>query len=187
MLEERYEKTEAGRAEIKSRALVQARVARNLLLVIDASKTGADWVGMVQGAAPADLELLLQHALVKATAGAPLSRPMGPSSIATPMGSGPGSSSGPASRVSGASLSRPAPSRLAGAPTSSLDYAALYAALSTFAKQQGLLKGYKLALEVEQCADMNQLQTLALDIIDRVRASKGDASAHELRATLGFN
>ena len=37
MLEERYEKTEAGRAEIKSRALVQARVARNLLLVIDAT------------------------------------------------------------------------------------------------------------------------------------------------------
>ena len=75
MLEERYEKTEAGRAEIKSRALVQARVARNLLLVIDASKTGADWVAMVQGAAPADLELLIQHQLVKATAGAPLSLP----------------------------------------------------------------------------------------------------------------
>jgi hypothetical protein len=181
VLEERYEKTEAGRAEIKSRALVQARVARNLLLVIDASKTGADWVAMVQGAAPADLELLIQHQLVKATAGAPLSRPMGPASIATPMGAG------PSSRMSGASPSRPAPSRLAGVPTSSLDYAQLYTALSTFAKQQGLLKGYKLALEVEQCSDMNQLQTLALDIIDRVRATKGDAAAHELRATLGFN
>jgi hypothetical protein len=88
VLEERYEKTEAGRAEIKSRALVQARVARNLLLVIDASKTGGDWVGVVQGAAPTDLELLVQHQLVKVTAGAPLSRPMGPSSIATPMGTG---------------------------------------------------------------------------------------------------
>ena len=182
MLEERYEKTEAGRAEIKVRTLVQARVARNLLLVIDASKTGGDWVGVVQGAAPTDLELLVQHQLVKVTAGAPLSRPMGPSSIATPMGSG-----APSSRMSGASASRPVPSRLAGAPTSSLPYQELYTALSTFAKQQGLLKGYKIALEVEQCADMTQLTTLALDIIDRVRAAKGDAAAHELRATLGFN
>lgn len=182
MLEERYEKTEAGRAEIKARALVQARVARNLLLVIDASKTGGDWVGVVQGATPPDLELLVQHQLVKVTAGAPLSRPMGPSSIATPMGTG-----GPSSRMSGASASRSAQSRLAGAPTSSLAYKELYEALSAFAKQQGLLKGYKIALEVEQCADMGQLQTLALDIIDRVRAAKGDAAAHELRATLGFN
>ncbi|MDH0867751.1 hypothetical protein [Mitsuaria sp. GD03876] len=183
MLEDRYEKTEAGRAEIKSRALVQARVARNLLLVIDAGKTGGEWLGLVQGAVPADLELLLQHQLVKVTAGAPLSRPMAGAPASVPMAS----SSGPSSRMSGASASKPAPSRLAGAPTSSLDYSQLYAALSTFAKQQGLLKGYKLALEVEQCADMAALQTLALDIVDRVRASKGDAAAHELRATLGFN
>lgn len=181
MLEERYEKTEAGRAEIKSRALVQARVARNLLLVIDASKSGGDWVGVVQGAAPADLELLIQHALVKQTAGAPQSRPMAgaTASIATPMGAA-------GSRPS-AAASRPMHSRLAGAPTSSLDYQQLYAALNAFGKQQGLLKGYKLQLEVEQCANMDQLQTLALDIIDRVRAAKGDAAAHELRATLGFN
>lgn len=178
MLEERYEKTEAGRAEIKSRALVQARVARNLLLVIDAGKTGGEWVGLVQGAVPADLELLLQHELVKTTAGAPLSRPMPGAAASVPMATPMG---GPASK------SASSPSRLAGAPTSSLDYAQLYAALSAFAKQQGLLKGYKLALEVEQCADMGALQTLALDIVDRVRASKGDAAAHELRATLGFN
>ncbi|WP_343629065.1 hypothetical protein [Roseateles sp.] len=160
MLEERYEKTEAGRAEIKSRALVQARVARNLLLVIDAGKSGGDWLGLVQGATPADLELLVQYQLVRATAGAPPSRPMG--SMATP-------------------------SRLAGAPTTTLDFSQLYTALSAFAKAQGLLKGYKLTLEVEQCADLQQLQTLALDIVDRVRASKGDAAAHELRATLGFH
>jgi hypothetical protein len=184
VLEERYEKTEAGRAEIKSRALVQARVARNLLLVIDAGKSGGDWLGLVQGATPADLELLLQHRLVQVTAGAPLSRPMG--AIATPIGAG-SSAAGPSSRISGASASKPAPSRLAGTPTSTLDFSQLYTALSAFAKGQGLLKGYKLTLEVEQCADLQQLQTLALDIIDRVRASKGDAAAHELRATLGFH
>jgi hypothetical protein len=74
-----------------------------------------------------------------------------------------------------------------GAPVSSLDFQHLYTALTVFAKQQGLLKGYRLALEVEQCQDFEQLQTLALDVVDRVRATKGDAAAHELRETLGFN
>ncbi len=177
MLEERYEKSEAGRAEIKSRSLVQARVARNLLLVIDASKTGADWLGVVQGATPADLQLLVQHGLVTPTAAlASLSRP-------APL-TGPASTIGAPRTQTG---SRSAASRLAGVPQSSLDFGQLYTALSTFAKQQGLLKGYRLALEVEQCQDLPQLQVLALDVVDRVRATKGDAAAHELRATLGFH
>ncbi|UXH78143.1 hypothetical protein [Roseateles amylovorans] len=180
MLEERYEKSEAGRAEIKSRSLVQARVARNLLLVIDATRTGEEWLGMVQGATPADLELLLQHRLVMPTpALASLSRPAPLSGPASTIGS----PRGPATQTG----SRAAVSRLAGAPQSSLDFGQLYTALSTFAKQQGLLKGYRLALEVEQCQDLPQLQVLALDVVDRVRATKGDAAAHELRATLGFH
>lgn len=170
MLEERYEKTEAGRAEIKTRALIQARVARNLLLVIDGSKTGAEWLGLVQGAAPGDLELLLQQGLIGAAAASPR---------ATARDTGGVSTAAPASRLSA--------TRPPGAPTSVLGYAELYQALSVFAKQQGLLKGYKLQLEVEQCADLGQLQVLALDVVDRVRASKGDAVAHDLRATLGFH
>lgn len=188
MLEERYEKTEAGRAEIKTRALVQARVARNLLLVIDASKTGGDWIRMVQGASPADLELLLQQSLVMVSAGAPMSRPMGASTL--PPGGMPASGvTGGAGSAGGAggAASRPMPSRLAGTPASSFNFTQLYGALSAFAKAQGLLKGYKLQLEVEQCQDLAALQALALDVIDRVRATKGDAAAHELRATLGFH
>lgn len=227
MLEERYEKSEAGRAEIKTRALVQGRIARNLLLVIDPSKTGGQWLGMVQGATPADLELLLQHRLVSPAAvrtpaaGAPASAASA-TAIGTPMGlagdpgatttgrgagalsasgaapsraasSGSAPSTGPASVTtlgSQGAASRPMPAsstRPMGAPVSSLDFQQLYTALTVFAKQQGLLKGYRMALEVEQCTDFEQLQTLALDVVDRVRATKGDAAAHELRATLGFN
>lgn len=152
MLEQRYEKTEAGRAEIKQRALVNARVARNLLLVISPEKSAADWLGLVQGASVADLELLLQHGLVAATQG-------GPAPAAAPQAS--------------ASVSR-------------LDYGALYAALSAHAKAQGVLKGYKLALEVEQCQDLAQLQALALDFIERQRLARGDAAARTLAQTLGF-
>lgn len=170
MLEQRFDKTEAGRTEMKARTLVQARAARNLLMVIDASKTGGDWLGLVQGATPADLELLVTQQLVAVSEGGPATRPGGAPKTLT-----------------GAAASRPMPSRLAGVPGSAFDFKDLYAALSAFAKGQGLLKGYKLQLEVEQCADLAALQALALDVIDRVRASKGDAAAHELRATLGFN
>ncbi|ALV09089.1 hypothetical protein [Roseateles depolymerans] len=207
MLEERYEKSEAGRAEIKTRALVQGRIARNLLLVIDPTKTGGQWLGMVQGATQADLELLLQHGLVapaagagRAAAAAAAAAASGASAVA-PAGSPPSRSAGslsvhaqaPTSTVAPGSVpaaSRPAVvsgTRPMGAPVSSLDFQQLYTALTVFAKQQGLLKGYRLALEVEQCADFEQLQTLALDVVDRIRATKGDAAAHELRETLGFN
>lgn len=205
MLEERYEKSEAGRAEIKTRALVQGRIARNLLLVIDPTKTGGQWLGMVQGATQADLALLLEHGLVAPAAGA--ARAVAASSVAG-AGVGAGAAGSPPSRSAGSlSVSSPAPSstvapgsvptasrpmavtgtRPMGAPVSSLDFQQLYTALTVFAKQQGLLKGYRLALEVEQCTDFEQLQTLALDVVDRIRASKGDAAAHELRETLGFN
>ncbi len=202
MLEERYEKSEAGRAEIKTRALVQGRIARNLLLVIDPTKTGGQWLGMVQGATQADLELLLQHGLVAPAAGAgrAAAAASGASAVA-PAGAPPSRSAGslsvhsqaPTSTVAPGSVpavSRPAVvsgTRPMGAPVSSLDFQQLYTALTVFAKQQGLLKGYRLALEVEQCADFEQLQTLALDVVDRIRATKGDAAAHELRETLGFN
>lgn len=154
MLEQRYEKTEAGRAEIKSRALVPSRTARNLLLVIDAGKTGQDWLGLVQGATAADLELLLQHALVAAS-----------SAAAPRAGSGPAPVAAPASR---------------------LDYRQLSALLATHAKSQGLLKGLKWALEVEQCQDMAQLQALALDFVERQRAAKGEDAARMLRDSFGF-
>lgn len=205
MLEERYEKSEAGRAEIKTRALVQGRIARNLLLVIDPTKTGGQWLGMVQGATPADLELLLQHRLVApaVAAGRAAAAGVGASSGAglASAGSTPSRSAAPSSAHSQvpastlapggvATASRPMPvssTRPMGAPVSALDFQQLYTALTVFAKQQGLLKGYRLALEVEQCTDFEQLQTLALDVVDRIRATKGDAAAHELRETLGFH
>jgi hypothetical protein len=152
VLEQRYEKTDAGRTEIKQRALVNARVARNLLLVISPEKSAADWLGLVQGAGVADLELLLQHGLVAAAQGAPA----------------------------------PTAAAQASASVSRLDYGALYAALSAHAKAQGVLKGYKLALEVEQCQDLAQLQALALDFIERQRLARGDAAARALAQTLGF-
>ena len=50
MLDQLYSKTDAGRAEIRARTLPLSRTARNLLLVLDASKPGSEWVRLVAGA-----------------------------------------------------------------------------------------------------------------------------------------
>lgn len=60
----RYAKTEAGRAEIRNRALPLSRPARNLLLIIDPSRTAAAWLGLVRGCGPDALQALQDAGLL---------------------------------------------------------------------------------------------------------------------------
>jgi hypothetical protein len=69
-MDARYVKTEAGRAEMKERRLALPRQARLLLVIIDASKTSADWVAAVHGSSDADIERLLAAGLIEPHAGA---------------------------------------------------------------------------------------------------------------------
>ena len=160
MLDQSYIKTEAGRAEIKARALPLSRSTRNLLLVLDGSRSARQWLAMVQGVGEADIAYLIEQGLI-APGAAAAAKP-----VAAP---------------------QPAP---APAPTSAevqLDYQQLYAYLSSQAtKQLGLMKGYVFALEVEQCQDLAELQKLALSLVERVQQSKGEAAAAELRQALGL-
>lgn len=71
MFDQLHSKTDAGRAEIRARALPLSRTARNLLLVLDASKTAAEWLRLVAGATEADLETLRQHGLIAPQGAAP--------------------------------------------------------------------------------------------------------------------
>lgn len=152
MLNQAHAKTDAGRAEIRARALPLSRAARNLLLVIDASKTAGDWLGLVAGVGPEDLASLVAQGLIA---------PVGAAALA------------------------PAPA--AGPALPALDRAALYAYLSGDGpKLLGPLKGYAFALEVERCDSLEQLQALALQLLERVRASKGEAAADVVRVALGL-
>ncbi len=75
----RYTKTEAGRGEIRSRALSLSRPARNLLLIIDSSRPATEWLGLVQGSDAAALQALLDAGLVAAArAGGGADAPVGP-------------------------------------------------------------------------------------------------------------
>jgi len=75
MLEQAYVKTEQGRVEIKARALPLSRSVRNLLLLIDGSKSAGQWLGLVQGATAEDLALLIQQGLI-VSEGLPGAAPM---------------------------------------------------------------------------------------------------------------
>ncbi|QPF76019.1 hypothetical protein G8A07_25910 [Roseateles sp. DAIF2] len=157
MLDHSYSKTEAGRGEIKARALPLSRSARNLLLVLDASKPARQWLSLVQGVGEPDLAFLLEHGLIAmAGAAAPVAAPL--PALADDFGNPP-----------------------------RLGYEQLYAYLSGQGpKQLGLVKGYKFALEVEQCPDLAALQKLALTLVERVQQSKGAEAAAALRQALGL-
>jgi hypothetical protein len=59
-----YVRTEAGKAEIRAHDIKLSRPARNLLMVIDASCNGDQWITKVNGSTPADLDVLLAAKLI---------------------------------------------------------------------------------------------------------------------------
>jgi len=172
-----HSKTDAGRAEIRARALPLSRAARNLLLVLDASKPAGQWVSLVAGATQADLETLRQHGLI-APQGAG-GQPLPPQPAPAPMAAPAPEAAAPAPAASGAS--GPA----AGSPL--LDRAALYTYLSGEAtKLLGPFKGYAFALEVERADSLAALQALALQLVERVQKAKGEDAAAAVRQALGL-
>jgi len=162
-----HSKTEAGRAEIRARALPLSRAARNLLLVLDATKPAGEWLRLVAGATEADLEALRQQGLIVPQGGyaPPAAQP--PAPVAAPP----------------SSAAAPAPA--GGSPL--LDRAALYTYMSGQAtKLLGPFKGYAFALEVERCGSLAELQALALQFVERVQKAKGDDAAAAVREALGL-
>ncbi len=176
MLDILYAKTEAGRAEIRARALPLSRTARNLLLVLDASKAASDWLRLVAGATEADFDMLRQHGLIaeQNAAGQRMAAPAPtPAAAPTPTPT-PAPAAAPAAQA-------PA----AGSPL--LDRAALYTYLSGEAtKLLGPFKGYAFALEVERADSLPELQALALQLVEKVQKAKGDAAAAAVREALGL-
>lgn len=169
MLDLLHSKTDAGRAEIRARALPLSRAARNLLLMLDATKPAGEWLRLVAGATPDDLQMLRQHGLVapQNAAGQPL----------TPA---------PAAAASAPVAPAAAPAAAAGGATL-LDRAALYTYMSGEAtKLLGPFKGYAFALEVERADSLAALQALALQFVERVQKAKGDAAAAAVREALGL-
>jgi len=65
-------------------------------------------------------------------------------------------------------------------------YYALYTLLTHEAKERfGLIKGYRLILKIEGCADLAGIQAVALEFVEHIRKAHGEESAARFRKQLG--
>lgn len=173
-----HSKTDAGRAEIRARALPLSRAARNLLLVLDASKPAGEWLRLVTGATEADLEALRQQGLIVPQGAGAKPGAAQPAPAPAPVAS-------PAAPAAPATSAAAPPAGAGGSPL--LDRALLYTYMSGQAtKLLGPFKGYAFALEVERCDSLSELQGLALQFVERVQKAKGDEAAAAVRDALGL-
>lgn len=157
---DRYIKTDTGRAEIQARVHAISRTARNLLLILDGSRDGSEWVGMVRGATSADLATLFDAGLIALI---PSAAPPAALPDATPS---------------------PMPAAAAAVPVP-LNYAELYELLPNLAKEQlGLMKGYRYALAIEKADGLPGLQKVAMDMLVEIERTKGTAVARSFKRAL---
>jgi hypothetical protein len=151
----RYVKSEAGRAAIHERVQALKRPARNLLVIIDSSRTGDEWVALINGATGADLTQLIEDGLVRAFA---------PASAALVRQRGPGLEEALQNwtyRQLYELLTEQARAML------------------------GLNKGYRMVLEIEKCTCVEEIRKLVLQFVDEVRAMHGDKAARTFCRDLG--
>ena len=151
-LTDSFVRTEAGKAEMRAHAHALSRPARNLLLVIDASCNGLEWIAKVRGSTEDDLKQLIAANLIETRSAVAKAIP----------------------RVSVEDAVR------------GWTYDALYTLLTHEAKERfGLIKGYRLILKIEGCANLNGLQDIALEFVELLRKANGEESAARFRKQLG--
>ncbi len=188
-MEARYTKTEAGREEIRGRARGLSRTVRNLLLMIDGNRSSAYLVEHLQGVAEADLEQLAADGLIEAV---PTLTPPAPVVLDVTLDSQAGVLTAPVEPVLVAAV--PASAALVDdrdedrevlAAIEALSYQKLYKLLTDQARDRlGVIRGYKLALDVERTQSLEGMQKLALQFVSSVRELRGPAVAGELRRDL---
>ena len=157
-------KTDAGRAEMQSRALVKERVQRTLLLLIDGVKSDEMLLSSLAGVKAADFEALQGLGLIT------------PAAASGSRSGGPG---WPASGVAGPVAPPAAP--VEAAP---LDYAQFTAALTGMISSELGLRGFVLTLAVEKAGTIEELQAVAQRTLTQIRERKGEAAAAAAQRTL---
>jgi hypothetical protein len=156
-------KTDAGRAEMQTRALIKDRARRNLLLLIDGTKSEEMLLGNLAGVTAADIQELRKLDLIA------------PASGAVTVGN-------QAARSASGDAGRPTiPLPLAPTP---LDYGQFTAALTRLISANLGLRGFTLTLAVEKAGTIEELRDVASRTLDQIRDRKGDAAAAEARKTL---
>ncbi len=151
-----YAKTDSARTEIQHRGLPLSRPARNLLLIIDPSRSAQAWLDLVQGAGLADLQALVDAGLLAQAA----PTEAGALAPAVP-------------RMS-----------LAQALETKSQQTLLARVVAEARPRLGLIKGYKLIREAERCQGPDAMRLLARRFVEQVRATDGDGAAVALAQVL---
>jgi hypothetical protein len=183
----RYVRTPAGQVEIQARAHQLSRPVRNLLLVINDSRTIDEWLASVNGVAAADVGMLKDLGFIAEAGGPAAAKPSRPGDLRE----------GAAKPAPGPARAAPAPAP-AGAGDHGADwqrtqdvvraasYTALYDALNSVGKAKlGLVKGYRFALEVEKCSGPDEIRALALKFAEQLRNEHGMAAVGEFTYAIG--
>ncbi|MEO7057373.1 MAG: hypothetical protein ABI143_11250 [Caldimonas sp.] len=155
-----WAKTDAGRVEMQTRALIKDRARRNLLLLIDGGKSEEMLLANLVGITAEDFQELRKLDLIAPAAG--------------------GVTVGNAPREVHVDLST-VPQAL---PETSLDYGQFTAALTRLISAHLGLRGFTLTLAVEKAGTAEELQAVAQRTLDLIRDRKGEAVAADARRTL---
>jgi hypothetical protein len=155
-------KTDAGRAEMQTRSLVKERARRNLLLLIDGTKTEEMLLANLAGISADDFQELRKLELIAPAIGAV--------TVGNP--------------ARGNTFEATRPTMPLPLDAKSLDYSEFTAALTKLISTQLGLRGFTLTLAVDKASTIAELRDVAQRVIEQVRERKGDAAANEARKTL---
>jgi hypothetical protein len=184
-------KTARGQNEIARRELLQSRVMRNVLLLVDGKRDVRDLQQMMQAlcAPPDALEQLLDLGLIAALPEtAPPAPAAGEPAADAPVADEP-AADGLAETAGNSALppeldidTRVAPETA----DSAADFASLYQQLNALVSTHlGMIKAYGLQLKIEQCQTADDLLALLPDIKAALAARHGEAQAIALLRQLG--
>jgi len=153
-----WSKTDAGRVEMQSRALVKERTQRNLLLLIDGVKSQEMLLGSIAGVSKADFDALAALGLI------------------APVG-------GSASSGSKAAAGAPAAAAPA-APAEPTDYANFTQTLTQLISSELGLRGFTLTLAVEKAGTPEELRDVGERVLKQILERKGEEAADKARRKL---
>ena len=166
-----WTKTEAGRVEIQSRALVRERAQRTLLLLIDGTRSEANLLSDLAGISGGDFLTLQALGLITA-----VQRPAAGARAAPLPAPPPWPAASPADDADADAS--------ASADTAPLDYAQFTAVLTKLISRELGLRGFVLTLAVEKARTADELQAVAQRALTQIRERKGDAAAAAARHAL---
>ncbi|MDQ6684013.1 MAG: hypothetical protein M3Z16_02695 [Pseudomonadota bacterium] len=146
---------------MQNRSLVKDRARRNLLLLIDGSKSEEMLLAHLAGISTTDFQELRKLDLIAPAAGA------------VTFGSG--------ARDSGFEATRPTLPMPLAAP---LEYGEFTAELTRLISANLGLRGFTLTLAVERASTIEELQSVAQRVLDQIRDRKGDLAGDDARKKL---